>query len=269
MHTSQMQRYNIVPEPLDDPCGHLERDESNLVEVYDWLQSIPNPAKPNNHHHPSQVKKKKKSVKIVIDMNKDEFYDISSLTCTSVPHNAATWDLMAAGMRFALQCRTLYSCDSFLGEHKAHGVYDELLKMEKLGIFEAGRQPSGSYACVTLSEPGQPHRLLDGLVLMVYKLAQYFSKRWAHPKVNVLHFPRGMAPSRAYSSLPNVLNCLYFCTPLVHLSETCGTLCLGHASGERSQYKFDRLLAFWDCGGATLSQITQEVFLVEIRLTLT
>ena len=226
----------------------------------------------------------KRRVKIVVDINADKdsstFYRIHEDAVTSVPYNSVTWDSMVQNLRIALQMNSLFLCDSFLGAPKAHNLYQELLELRDNGFFDLHMRSSAQgveyqYACACLTQPEVEHSRIDGLALIFYKLAMYYTKQWKGIRVNVLYFPNGME-SRRYKATDGdherTLTCLYYCTEGLQLAEDEGSLVIKAADHRdmKAESRFDRLVAFWETpdDNTTLNYITHQVFLINMVLKL-
>ncbi|ELU14142.1 hypothetical protein CAPTEDRAFT_203496 [Capitella teleta] len=259
----------------DDSDPSHQRE--NLVEVHDWLQGIPIPEANQKEEEatpggsPGDSVRRTRRVRIVVDSDDEDdtqVYCMKASVVAAVPYSSVTWDNMAMGLRIALQTRTLYSCDGFLGDPKAKLLHEELQNLKKSGFFGVymRRSDNREYACAKLTQPEVEHRHIDGLVLIVYKLSQYFSKQLLKPRVNVLYYPNGM-PRRSYEGDKRVLTCVYCCTPGVPLNVLKGSSKQDDSLTDHYEYKFDRLLAFWCNDRATLDAIDEELFQIEILLT--
>ena len=141
------------------------------------------------------------------------------------------------------------------------------------------RKPSFKYACVFLLEQQPCHTYVDTMVLMLYKLARYYSSNWTKVSVEISYFPRGHGVQRVPSQGDDrkLLKCVYF--PQINRShlnvvsendviqQNGGILTLNTPRVMRVEPMFDRLVAFWgDSYEHVVSATRGETFSVTVWL---
>ena len=228
----------------------------------------------------------RKRVQIVTDSPCDELppYKIDRNSRCKVSFPSRTWDIMMQGFRIALETDNVFVCDHFLGRDAAEVALTELRMLKETGQFErhmrrAAGEPSLKYACLYLMDQEEGHRQLDALVLMVYKLAHYYTSPWNKVSLELSYFPEGhrdhVSPRNADINR-RLLKCIYFpnndwnlSPPDPEIDYLPGMLTVknGRRPPNRIEPVFDRLVAFWgDALDHTISECPDERFGVTVWL---
>ena len=213
-----------------------------------------------------------KKVQFASDCDKFPRYKLQKNSMCKVSFPGKTWDIMMQGLRIALEVDNVFICNNFLGPNGSAALLQELWYLRNTGEFDnqMRKGPQYDYSCLYLLQQNKSHRQLDALVLMVYKLALYYSDQWHKISVELCYYPAGHSSkifsTDEYDTERKVLKCIYF--PNADWGseggdeETPGLISVKTAQRTtRVEPMMDRLIVFWgDLLEYAVSQSNKERF---------
>ena len=220
----------------------------------------------------------RRRVQILVDDPETEVvpYRISRDNVARVCFTSRTWDFMVQSLRIALELDNVFVCDHFLGDDMSNTLLSELMSFKTSGQFErhvrrSQKDPRLMYSSLFLHEPEDNHQQLDGLALMVYKLAMYYYSSWTNVSLQLSYYPKGYPEQNIDveqgGKQQKVLKCVYFPTDVVGgENNSAGKYII--RTTERDTFierANDRLIVFW---GDSLSHKITETFPRDFLVTL-
>ncbi len=220
-----------------------------------------------------------KKVQFSSDSDRLPPYKLHKNSMCRVTFPGRTWDIMRQSFMIALELDNVFICDHFLGANGASALLQELWYLRNSGEFDKSMRkgPYYDYSCMYLSEQSRSHRQLDALVLMVFKLALYFTDQWNKVSVELCYYPGGhtlkTVTTEEYESQRKMLKCVYFPNTDWNIQEEPG---VGEEPPGMMAIKtpqrvtkvepiMDRLVVFWgDILEHSFTECNRETFAVNV-----
>ena len=254
---------NVIDWSFDDTL-------ESCSEVYDMPSSesslSPEFASESSNSHTE------KKVQFASDSDKLPRYRLHKNSMCKVSFPGKTWDIMMQGFRIALEVDNVFICNNFMGAEGATALLQELWFLRNTGEFDKQMRkgPLYNYSCLYILKQNKIHRQIDALVLMVYKLALYYTDQWNKISVELCYYPEGHSSrifsTEKYESERKILKCIYFpntdWTPEKEKEEISGLVSFKTSHRlTRVEPVMDRLIVFWgDCLEHSINASSKEKF---------